>query len=120
MANARPSFTNRALCRGTIYSEIEVAKQKAALRGIEQPVDISTTFFPSRGGASKVVAAKKICAECPVQWDCFEYAYEGQEQAGVWGGASTDERSNAADKFLSAEEAFVAIHGKKQLRNKMR
>lgn len=118
MANTRPFFTQRALCRGTIYPEIEEAKQKAALRGKEQPVDISTTFFPSRGGASKVTAAKRICDKCPVQWDCFEYAYEGHEPAGVWGGASTSERDDAHDELLTVSQAFVKIHGKKQLNAK--
>lgn len=120
MRQARPRFTSGALCRGTIYDEIEKAKQKAFDQGSGVPVDISTTFFPSRGGATKVAKAKKICAECPVQWDCFQYAYDGNELAGVWGGASIDERDACKKEEQTAEEAFVSLFGRKTFRQKSR
>lgn len=120
MQKARPGFTKDALCRGTLHDEIDLARVKAELRGLEPPVDISTTFFPSRGGASKVAKAKKMCADCPVQWECFEYAYEGYELAGVWGGASIDDRDACHKEELSSEEAFVRLFGLKQFRRKNR
>ena len=118
MAKTRPSFTKDALCRGTIYSEIELALERSARRGNENPVDISTTFFPSRGGASKVAQAKKICEKCPVQWDCFEYAYDGYEQAGIWGGSSIEELERSHKKNMEPDEAFIALFGIKQFKRK--
>ena len=47
-------------------------------------------FFPSRG--ESVAHAKKICAECPVQGECLEYALENSELFGVWGGMSERQR----------------------------
>ena len=47
-------------------------------------------FFPSDGvGVDK---ARRICATCPVQEPCLEYALEQRIDHGVWGGASERER----------------------------
>ena len=118
MREARPRFTSGALCRGSIYEEIENVKSQALERGLGMPVDISTTFFPSRGGASKVAKAKEMCNRCPVQWECFEYAYVGNELAGVWGGASVDERVDCHKNELEPEAAFVSLFGRKQFKKK--
>jgi WhiB family redox-sensing transcriptional regulator len=114
MKRARPAFSGRALCRGSIYPEIEAARSKAILHDLPEPLDVSTTFFPSRGGSAKVVKAKKMCNNCPVQWECFEYAYEGHELAGVWGGSSVDDRDECHREDMDPEKAFISIHGKKQ------
>lgn len=47
-------------------------------------------FFPSDGVG--VIKARKVCAQCPVQAKCLEYALENQIEHGVWGGASERER----------------------------
>ena len=49
-----------------------------------------STFFPSDGVG--VEAARRICAECPVQALCLEYALRNRIDHGVWGGASERER----------------------------
>ncbi len=47
-------------------------------------------FFPSDGVG--VDQARRICATCPVQVDCLEYAISERIDHGVWGGASERER----------------------------
>ena len=47
-------------------------------------------FFPHDGVG--VDAACKICAECPVQQECLEYALVNRIDHGVWGGCSERER----------------------------
>ncbi len=47
-------------------------------------------FFPSDG--SGVDRAQKVCATCPVQSECLEYALSARIEHGVWGGASERER----------------------------
>ena len=47
-------------------------------------------FFPSDGVG--VDQARRICATCPVQEPCLEYALEQRIDHGVWGGASERER----------------------------
>jgi len=52
------------------------------------------TFFPSDGVGVEV--ARRICATCPVQGFCLEYALRNRIDHGVWGGASERERRRIA------------------------
>ncbi|HUY64288.1 MAG TPA: WhiB family transcriptional regulator [Acidimicrobiales bacterium] len=47
-------------------------------------------FFPNDGIG--VQEARRICAECPVQAACLEYALDNRVDHGVWGGTSERER----------------------------
>lgn len=47
-------------------------------------------FFPDKG--QPTAAAKRVCATCPVQAECLEYALANDERFGVWGGLSERER----------------------------
>jgi len=52
-------------------------------------------FFPigTTGIAvEQVEDAKRICARCPVQEPCLEFALASNQDAGVWGGLTEDER----------------------------
>lgn len=49
-------------------------------------------FFPEKGRRDAADEAKAICAECPVAWECLEYALANNEGWGVWGGLSERER----------------------------
>jgi len=48
-------------------------------------------FFPNDGVG--VQAAQQICAECPVQVRCLEFALHNRISHGVWGGASERHRA---------------------------
>ena len=61
-------------------------------------------FFPSDGVG--VDHARRICATCPVQGPCLEYALEQRIDHGVWGGASERERRRILKRRrLEAAEA---------------
>jgi WhiB family transcriptional regulator, redox-sensing transcriptional regulator len=52
-------------------------------------------FFPvgTTGPAiEQIRSAKAVCAECEVRTPCLEYAIESNQDSGVWGGLSEDER----------------------------
>jgi len=52
-------------------------------------------FFPigTTGIAiEQVDAAKRVCARCPVQEPCLEFALASNQDAGIWGGLTEDER----------------------------
>lgn len=52
-------------------------------------------FFPvgSTGPAlEQTERAKAVCAACPVVAECLEWALDSNQDAGVWGGLSEDER----------------------------
>ena len=52
-------------------------------------------FFPigtSGPAALQVEEAKVVCQRCDVRPDCLTWALDTGQDAGVWGGASEDER----------------------------
>ncbi len=49
-------------------------------------------FFPERGDLNATREAKKVCATCPHQAPCLEYALVHHEEHGVWGGTSPRDR----------------------------
>ncbi|BCI55000.1 hypothetical protein NIIDNTM18_42780 [Mycolicibacterium litorale] len=50
-------------------------------------------FFPAAGEPS--YDAKRICASCPVQKPCLEYALRGGRRVlGIWGGLSERQRDD--------------------------
>lgn len=51
-------------------------------------------FYPDNGESA--TEAKRICARCPVNAPCLEWALANNERFGVWGGASERERRRMA------------------------
>ena len=51
--------------------------------------------------------AKLVCGECPVQRDCLDYALETNQDSGIWGGTSEEERRSLRRRLASRERAFV-------------
>ena len=52
-------------------------------------------FFPtgSTGLAiDQIQSAKAVCRSCPVQDACLRFAFETNQEAGIWGGKDEDER----------------------------
>jgi WhiB family redox-sensing transcriptional regulator len=52
-------------------------------------------FFPigATGPAlDQIAAAKAVCQQCPSREPCLEFALTTNQECGVWGGASEDER----------------------------
>jgi WhiB family redox-sensing transcriptional regulator len=47
-------------------------------------------FFPEKGGSIR--AAKRVCQACELRTECLEHAIENDEQHGIWGGLSVNER----------------------------
>ena len=52
-------------------------------------------FFPigNTGSALDAISlAKNVCSRCPSQIECLEYALDSNQDNGVWGGRSEEER----------------------------
>jgi WhiB family transcriptional regulator, redox-sensing transcriptional regulator len=52
-------------------------------------------FFPvgvTGDAALQIEQAKEVCVECPVRMACLEYAITTNQEYGVWGGTSEEER----------------------------
>lgn len=94
-------------------------RERAACRG-RTDVD----FYPHRGDTASVRAAKAVCARCPVQAECLEYAMhdEGAFPFGIWGGTSARQRRARAHKARAERMttdgpcAAEGCHGPRQAR----
>jgi WhiB family redox-sensing transcriptional regulator len=63
-------------------------------------------FFPigTTGIAlGQIDAAKSVCDACPVLSDCREFAMETNQESGVWGGLTEEERRQIRRGFPSGD-----------------
>ena len=60
-------------------------RRHSACRGLDPDI-----FYPETD--EEALAAKLVCGECSVQETCLEFALQGREKEGVWGGATEKER----------------------------
>ncbi len=66
----------------------EAWRRRAACIGEDPAV-----FFPEPGRVSTdIVAARAVCARCPVRVECLEYALVA-EDIGIWGGTTPPQRA---------------------------
>ena len=45
-------------------------------------------------GINKANEAKAICMECPVVNECLDYAIRTNQDSGIWGGTTEEERKS--------------------------
>ncbi|MBT8212505.1 MAG: WhiB family transcriptional regulator [Acidimicrobiia bacterium] len=61
-------------------------------------------FFPTgtTGPAvNQITKAQAICSTCSVQEECLLYAFESNQESGVWGGHAEDERRRLRKRWLA-------------------
>ena len=75
-------------------------------------------FFPvgTTGHAlTSIEHAKRVCRECRVSGDCLDFALETNQDSGIWGGLSEDERRairrKRAAEMRAARAAAAAAAG---------
>jgi WhiB family redox-sensing transcriptional regulator len=62
-------------------------------------------FFPigATGTAiEQIDSAKRVCNQCEVQAACLEFALATNQESGVWGGTSEEERRKVRKQWLAA------------------
>jgi WhiB family redox-sensing transcriptional regulator len=74
------------------YNDLEW-KMAAACRGLDPNM-----FFPT--AESDAEMAIRVCAKCVVKSECLEYALVTNEQYGIWGGTTEDERRKLRKGWL--------------------
>lgn len=57
-------------------------------------------FFHEGRGAHVSRGAKEICNNCEVREDCLDYALDNNENYGVWGGLTAEERMKLRRKRI--------------------
>jgi WhiB family redox-sensing transcriptional regulator len=71
---------------------------KAACRGPQAAVFFPPPQFERKADRlERERRAKAICAECPAQHECLDYALEIREPHGIWGGLNEAERRALID-----------------------
>lgn len=63
-----------------------------------------TLFFPvgTTGPAVEQIArAVAVCATCPVEDTCLQYALETNQESGVWGGYAEEDRRRLRKRWLA-------------------
>ena len=70
-------------------------------------------FFPigTTGMATdQIESAKRVCHNCDAQKACLEFALATNQESGVWGGTTEDERRKLRKQWLAARRrASVAL-----------
>lgn len=63
-------------------------------------------FFPigTTGAAlTQIEAAKAVCRSCPSKAACLEFALATNQEAGVWGATSEEERRGLRKRWLARQ-----------------
>jgi len=63
-------------------------------------------FFPvgTTGSAiEQIESAKAVCRQCDAQTLCLEFAMATNQDSGIWGGTSEDERRKLRKQWLAAQ-----------------
>jgi len=69
-------------------------------------------FFPIGTTGQALVQidrAREVCNQCPVKVDCLEFALETNQDSGIWGGASEEERRMIRRKAVARQKAAAAV-----------
>jgi WhiB family redox-sensing transcriptional regulator len=67
-------------------------------------------FFPVGTTGQALVQidhAKRVCGECSVRGACLDFAIATNQDSGIWGGLSEDERRNIRRARAAAQRAAV-------------
>ncbi|MFM8648837.1 MAG: WhiB family transcriptional regulator [Actinomycetota bacterium] len=68
-------------------------------------------FFPvgTTGQALlQIDRAKEVCDECPVKVRCLDFAIETNQDSGIWGGTSEEERRDIRRRIAARKKALAA------------
>jgi WhiB family redox-sensing transcriptional regulator len=85
--------------RPTVADTDAAWREQAACRPQATGVSPNEWFLSNE---KKALNAKAVCATCPVQAACLDYAINTEQPWGVWGGKTSAERGTAYQRKRSA------------------
>ncbi len=84
----------------TIEWDVDDWREDASCRDTDPDL-----FFPvgTTGPAvEQIAAAKAVCYDCGARTACLEFALETNQESGIWGGTSEDERRKLRKSWLAS------------------
>ena len=84
----------------TLSAENDAWRAEAACRDTDPEL-----FFPvgTTGPAIEQIAeAKRVCDECESRQPCLEFALTTNQDSGIWGGTSEEERRKIRRQWMAA------------------
>ena len=66
----------------------------------------SDLFFPvgvTGPAVTQIAAAKAVCAQCEARVPCLEFALSTNQDSGVWGGTSEEERRSLRRAYVARQ-----------------
>lgn len=84
---------------------------EAACAGLDPPIFFDRAYDDGNPARSRresgLQYARSICARCPVQSDCLEYALANRERFGIWAGTTPPERAALLKQRARAKTASL-------------
>ncbi len=71
-------------------------------------------FFPvgSTGPVlEEIEAAKKVCESCPARQPCLQFALDTNQDTGIWGGTTEEERRRIRRSRRAGRSPAIAVGG---------
>ena len=81
--------------------DVEDWRERAACRDTDPDL-----FFPigSTGPAvEQIISAKAVCATCDACTSCLEFALATNQESGIWGGTTEEERRKLRKAWLARQ-----------------
>jgi len=87
--------------------DVDAWRNRSACRDSDPEV-----FFPigSTGPAlDQIETAQRICTACTVRDECLEFSLATNQEAGVWGGTTEEERRKLRKAWLAKQRRAEAV-----------
>jgi WhiB family transcriptional regulator, redox-sensing transcriptional regulator len=87
--------------------DIDAWRNRSACRDSDPEV-----FFPigSTGSAlDQIETAKRICTACEAHDECLEFSLATNQEAGIWGGTTEEERRKLRKAWLAKQRRAEAV-----------
>lgn len=85
----------------TLSAESDLWRRSAACRDTDPDL-----FFPvgTTGPAiEQIESAKRVCVDCESRTPCLEFALTTNQDSGIWGGTSEEERRTIRRRWAAAK-----------------
>ena len=83
--------------------DLEAWRTRSACRDSDPDV-----FFPigiTGSALEQIETARRICTACTVSRDCLEFALATNQEAGIWGGTTEEERRKLRKSWVAEQRA---------------